>query len=440
MNANDSLESLLADFYATEAPMRAPDRVLQTTLDAIDDTEQRRVLGVAPWRFPQMSRRAWLLLAAAALVAATVLGAIGLGAMLQERRPDEITPDPATLLWTQKGLVHDWPAPVRPESPSGGAVVPMALGDDAQWNPDDRRWEPFEHPDPVGDIGSAAPAWIDILEVHAAGGSYGANFTLKLAGDIPRPVPDPASSWIAYGVVLDTNGDGIADVRIGMDNLPAADGHRAWRTELGTGRTHSKAGPPYGDVRVPGDVSVVGSIGLDTYYPDESAPAASSRGTLRYSLQNGEEAYRFYAWASVIEAGRVLATDYAPNVGWLVKGSQPEPTLVGPTWLVESDFDRDGETMTLVQTLEFPATGRVSFDAGCTTGNGTVVVEGATLRIRDLVLAEASCGSGIAPLTARFLDVLTAGDIAYTLDPGVLELRAGTGALDFRAEYDGPPA
>jgi hypothetical protein len=43
-------------------------------------------------------------------------------------------------------------------------------------------------------------------------------------------------------------------------------------------------------------------------------------------------------------------------------------------------------------------------------------------------------------LTARFLDILTAGDIAYALDPGLLELRAGTGTLRFHAEYDWPPA
>ncbi|HEX2470391.1 MAG TPA: hypothetical protein VHK05_07370 [Candidatus Limnocylindrales bacterium] len=438
MNANDNLDRRLADHYENEAPARAPDWVLRSALQTIDTTPQRRAVIAAPWRFPRRDWRAWLVLAAAALVAVTVLGAIGLGAMLQERRPDVITPDPATLVWTQEGLVQDWPAPVRPEPPSGATVKPMGLGDDARWDPSEGRWEPFEHPDPVGDIGSAGPAWIDIREVHAAGGSYGADFTLKLAGDIPRPVPDPASDWIAYGVVLDTNGDGIADVRIGMDNLPAAGGHRAWRTDLATGRTHAKAGPPYGSVRAPGDVSAVGPIGLDTYYPDESQP--STGAILRYSLQNGERAFRFYVWASVIEAGHVLATDYAPDVGWLVKGSQPEPTLAGPTWLVESDFDRGGESMTLVQSLEFTAAGGISFDAGCTTGSGTVVVEAATLRIRDLVLADASCGSGIAPLTARFLDILTAGDIAYALDPGLLELRAGTGTLRFHAEYDWPPA
>jgi hypothetical protein len=183
----------------------------------------------------------------------------------------------------------------------------------------------------------------------------------------------------------------------------------------------------------------VGGIGLDTYYPDESAQESTPGASLRYSLQSGEDTFRFYAWASIIEGGRVLATDYAPDVGWLVAGSQPEPTLVGPIWTVGSEFSRDGASMTLVQSLAFTADGRISFDAGCTTGDGTVVVELDTLRVRDLVLADVSCGNDMAPFTARFLDVLTAGDIAYTLDPGRLELRAGARTLRFQAEYDGPP-
>jgi hypothetical protein len=436
MNAYDDLDRRIADFYASDVPTRAPDRVLRSVLDSIDDTKQRRALIRVPWRFPHMTRRAWLVLAAAALVL-TALGVIGLGALRREPGPDVITPNPVSLVWTEEGLVQDWPTPVRPEPPSGAAVVPMALGDDARWDSSEQRWEPFEYPDPVGDVGSAGLAWVDIREVHL--GSGGAAFTLRLMGEIPRPIPDPASRWIAYGVVLDTNGDGIADVRIGMDNLPAGDGHRAWRTDLATGRTHSRAGAPYGFVRAPGDVSAMGSVGLDTYYPDESTPAFMPGATLRYSLQAGEDAFRFYAWASVIEAGRVLATDYAPDVGWLVEGSQPEPTLVGPSWTIESEFTRDGESMTLVQSLSFTAAGRMSFDAGCTTGDGTVVVERDILRIRDLVLLDASCGSDIAPFTARFLDVLTAGDIAYMLEPGVLELRTGTKALRFQAGYDGPP-
>ena len=27
--------------------------------------------------------------------------------------------------------------------------------------------------------------------------------------------------------------------------------------------------------------------------------------------------FRFYVWASVIEDGQIVATDYAPDVGWI---------------------------------------------------------------------------------------------------------------------------
>jgi hypothetical protein len=83
MNANDDLDRRLADHYENEAPARAPDWVLRSALQTIDSTSQRRAVIDVPWRFPQMDRRTWLALAAAALVAVTVLGAIGLGAMFQ---------------------------------------------------------------------------------------------------------------------------------------------------------------------------------------------------------------------------------------------------------------------------------------------------------------------------------------------------------------------
>ena len=44
MNANHDLERRLADFYATEAPQRAPDWVLGEALATIDTTKQRRVV------------------------------------------------------------------------------------------------------------------------------------------------------------------------------------------------------------------------------------------------------------------------------------------------------------------------------------------------------------------------------------------------------------
>jgi hypothetical protein len=74
MNANLDLERRLSDYYASEAPPRAPDRVLAGTLAAIDSSTQRRVLIRAPWRFPTMNSYAKFAIAAVAVIA---LGALG---------------------------------------------------------------------------------------------------------------------------------------------------------------------------------------------------------------------------------------------------------------------------------------------------------------------------------------------------------------------------
>jgi hypothetical protein len=74
----DRLDRRLAEHYATEAPRRAPDRVLATALAQIDTTRQRRPVIRVPWRFPAMNTYARL---AVAGVAAVVIGAVGLYAV-----------------------------------------------------------------------------------------------------------------------------------------------------------------------------------------------------------------------------------------------------------------------------------------------------------------------------------------------------------------------
>jgi hypothetical protein len=74
MTANDNLDRRIADYYASEPPLRAPDWVLRTALETIDTTPQRRGL-LAPWRFQSMSTYAKL---ATAVVAVIAVGAIGL--------------------------------------------------------------------------------------------------------------------------------------------------------------------------------------------------------------------------------------------------------------------------------------------------------------------------------------------------------------------------
>ena len=114
-------------------------------------------------------------------------------------------------------------------------------------------------------------------------------------------------------MVVDDDRDGTPDRRFGIDNIPVTkpglQQHRAWVTDLHTGRTVA---------------AVDGSRRLDktvfaTYFPGERGGGALLRFLL--DTTGGPEGdglvSPFYAWASVIENGRVVATDHAPDVGWL---------------------------------------------------------------------------------------------------------------------------
>ena len=68
MNANRDLDRRLSEYFAAEAPNRAPDRVLGASLDSIDTTPQRRVVFGVPWRIQPMNTYAKVALAAVAVV------------------------------------------------------------------------------------------------------------------------------------------------------------------------------------------------------------------------------------------------------------------------------------------------------------------------------------------------------------------------------------
>jgi hypothetical protein len=49
---------------------------------------------------------------------------------------------------------------------------------------------------------------------------------------------------IAYGLVLDTTGDGVADYVVGIDNdAPDREDFRVWVSDLATGETDERIGP-----------------------------------------------------------------------------------------------------------------------------------------------------------------------------------------------------
>jgi hypothetical protein len=227
--------------------------------------------------------------------------------------PPSLGPRPSgpagPLAWSRASLEEDWPAPVRHEPAGGAIVVPLQKGADGAGK---------VIPDPLGDTESAAYPWVDIRELHGDGGRV----VIELGGLMPHVAP--SEQWIAYGVVVDDDRDGIADRRFGIDNVPGtAPGngeHRAWMTDLHTGRTWV------------GLVAILGGLGgnkFDTFWtsshPGRTSAWLQFGGTNTRGDVNRGLVDPFYAWASVIENGRVVATDYAPDVGWLDPSATAKP-------------------------------------------------------------------------------------------------------------------
>jgi hypothetical protein len=294
----------------------------RATIAPVGSTHPDRV----PLHRPALRTRFLTMNAPLKIAAVAVLAlAVGIG-VVQLRPPtnnvgSDVSPSPSSspLVWTSASIEQDWPAPVREEPVGDPVVIPFADG----------------YLDPRGDIGSADMPWVDILRVDPC--NNGA--CLDLGARVPSELMVPDDPWVAYGLVSDTDLDGVADVRLGMDRVPVEltprerpSGEtndtndtdvRAWRTDLRTGVTE------YGEA---GSLVADGGIPIE----DPGDPATTGHPVVklyphRYPLPEGDDFVglamipgRFYAWASVIQDGRVVATDYAPDTGWL------DPTTVVP--------------------------------------------------------------------------------------------------------------
>jgi len=340
------------------------------------------------------------------------------------------------LIWAPERLGQDWPAPVRVEPAEGPVpVARMVLGDDARWDFSEGLWEPFEFGDRLADGVHSDLPWLDIREVQLSTSAF-SSFRVVLAGAGPSPRPAPADAWIAYGLVLDKDDDGQADVRIGTDNM-AGDEHRAWWADLRTGGVSWKAGPPYGEVGGRGEGQRGGPhVGLETWYPGE--PGSGPNGA-SLVIWPAEQDFRFYAWASLIHDGRVVATDYAPDVAWLEPGIQPVLTFAGPIWWHETEFERGNVSFSIVQTISVTPEGRLHINAACHAGTAGLAIETNTLSVSDVSLVETDCRREGPRVEEGLIEILSAGTIAYTIDAGVLELQAGPHRLRFTARFQGPP-
>jgi hypothetical protein len=158
-------------------------------------------------------------------------------------------------------------------------------------------WED-PHDAPVG--------WADVTRVRYSNVDNVPDWVIEVAAKPPPVSSREPALLIAYGLVLDTTGDGDADYLVCIDNdAPRATDFHVWVTDLRTGETDEQIGPPYG-------------LPIEFGHPDPR--------TLYLTFLSGSvpadldpETVRFYAWASASRNGKVFASDYAPDTGWMTR-------------------------------------------------------------------------------------------------------------------------
>lgn len=206
------------------------------------------------------------------------------------------------LTWSPERATQDWPGALRLE-PSGCTplVTPTTCASSpGPCKPGARTG--LLYTDPASDVSPMALAFVDIVRGEfSVPGCYSSQpcVAFEMTAPLPRQIPSPADDWIAYGIVVDSTGDGRPDMRYGVDNAFGGDEFRIWRVDLATGRT---------------DVSACCQSGaMDASFPGTGAGPA--RGFV--GPQSTGKLFLFYVWASVIRDGEIVATDYAPDFGWL---------------------------------------------------------------------------------------------------------------------------
>jgi hypothetical protein len=288
--------------WLSDGPTELPAADRAAIADAADRLAQRRGI-LHRWR---PSNRTSYRLAAVALAVATVLLAVA------SIGPIVGTPRPTPLIPAVTGIGDPFPAPLRTEPWPGAPLVTAELTDvDDPRLPDARAWS---YADPSGDAAPSAVAFADLVGLEFRAECWMTNALCvwyRPAAGLTRPFEEPAVAWFAYGVDFDNDGDGRADLRFAVDNLPN-NLLRAWSTDLRTGVTTYRTGvwpdhPRLWQVELPmaDGMGAARDRGYAFLHPELTSP-------------NGH----FYAWTAVIRDGQIVAMDFAPDVGWL--DSRPE--------------------------------------------------------------------------------------------------------------------
>jgi hypothetical protein len=240
----------------------------------------------------------------AAVVASTFVVVLAVATGLADPpRAQEAPIGPATTTATEStsaAVTWDPPEPLRPAASRVVEHDEDSFGDALDWR----------------DPRDAAVAEADIVSVGEAfdmGG--GSSWRFQLAA---MPARDPAGRVIAYGVVVDRDGDHTADCQIGINNdAPGQGDFHVWVTNLRTHDTAVQDGGPYG-------------MPVEFAHPaerDEPDPVMDPDPVMYLGFLSGlkhpapcdpfGDSSTFYAWSSVTEGGQVVARDYAPDAAWL---------------------------------------------------------------------------------------------------------------------------
>jgi len=118
MNADLELERRIADHYAAEAPLRAPDWILERILVRVDTTPQRQIVPGIAWRFPPRAPFARLALTAVAIAA---IGLVALTLLPLPTVGPVASPTP-TRTPTASATNEPSPTTPQPSAPVAGAA------------------------------------------------------------------------------------------------------------------------------------------------------------------------------------------------------------------------------------------------------------------------------------------------------------------------------
>jgi hypothetical protein len=199
---------------------------------------------------------------------------------------------------------HSVPSPADDSVPS---PLPNPNLAQSAWSPVVERSTSVVHGHTWLDPSDTSVAWVNIKRVTFQ--TYNAGYwSIELPADPPRAITLGPGRIISYGLVLDTTGDGTADYLVGLNNdAPKKGDFHTWVTDLATGEATEKFGPPYG-------------VPVEFAHPDERGTNRLVSLTFLHTTEpNGldPKTVRFYAWAAETRGKALIASDFAPDTGWM---------------------------------------------------------------------------------------------------------------------------